>query len=433
MKTFSIDVTKDSVLNPTFDKRSEVFMWGLSDKDNKLPSIIKYLSQESVTAKACISKCLDAILGKGFNKNIVVGDNGLTINKLHRQTGREIISQSNAFIHVRYDANLEVSKLSFEKCERVRIGRSDDREYSGKFLVTDWNAKRILKDKIQVIDKFNSNKDVIKAQILAAGGIAKYKGQILHISKDSSVKYAPSDLNSVLEDCETEINSKKFTRNNSQFGFMNNKAVLVGKLEEQEERDLKRDFQNMQGAENASNLLIFQATNHVADLEKQMIIKDLTSNPSDKILSYSDIKTEANICKAFGVPVTMISGKSEGIFGNSGAMLVEMKKQLYASREYDRMLLEEAFRELLKDKDLSIIDPFQEEVKDETPKDVNAEAQATLRGSVGGVTALLAIQASVKEGKTTRESGISMLKNIYGFTDEIAKEMLGEVKENIQP
>jgi len=67
------------------------------------------------------------------------------------------------------------------------------------------------------------------------------------------------------------------------------------------------------------------------------------------------------------------------------------------------------------------------EKQDETSKqNLIYQKQAELRGSVGGVTSLLAIQASVVAGTTSYDSGVSMLKYIYGFDDSIAREILGQ-------
>jgi HK97 family phage portal protein len=55
----------------------------------------------------------------------------------------------------------------------------------------------------------------------------------------------------------------------------------------------------------------------------------------------------------------------------------------------------------------------------------NDQAQANLRGSVGGVQGILQIQASVINGTTPRDSAIAILMTIYGFTEETANEILG--------
>lgn len=64
----------------------------------------------------------------------------------------------------------------------------------------------------------------------------------------------------------------------------------------------------------------------------------------------------------------------------------------------------------------------------DNPDDVQAEAQAKLKGTVGGVQGILDIQASVSLGTTERSAAIAMLQKIYGFGVEDAEEILGEPK-----
>lgn len=61
--------------------------------------------------------------------------------------------------------------------------------------------------------------------------------------------------------------------------------------------------------------------------------------------------------------------------------------------------------------------------------DGTLEAQAALKGSVGGVQGILAIQAGVVAGTTTFDSAMSMLTIIYGFSEDQANDLLGAPKE----
>jgi len=54
------------------------------------------------------------------------------------------------------------------------------------------------------------------------------------------------------------------------------------------------------------------------------------------------------------------------------------------------------------------------------------QAQANLRGTVGGVEGILNIQNSVATGVTDYEAGVAILVEIYGFTDEVARRVLGK-------
>lgn len=75
-------------------------------------------------------------------------------------------------------------------------------------------------------------------------------------------------------------------------------------------------------------------------------------------------------------------------------------------------------------KELAAIDFRDTEVID-TPTDVEAEAKANLKGSVGGVQGILSIQESVAKGVTQYEAAVALLGKIYGFSDADAREMLG--------
>lgn len=66
-------------------------------------------------------------------------------------------------------------------------------------------------------------------------------------------------------------------------------------------------------------------------------------------------------------------------------------------------------------------------VVEEAP--ASTKEQAALRGSVGGVQGILAVQASVANGLTTRDAALSILTIIYGFTEEQANDLLGNPED----
>jgi hypothetical protein len=54
-----------------------------------------------------------------------------------------------------------------------------------------------------------------------------------------------------------------------------------------------------------------------------------------------------------------------------------------------------------------------------------AKAQAQLRGSVGGVQGILSIADNFKNGIINEKSATTILEEIYGFSNIIAREILG--------
>jgi hypothetical protein len=54
--------------------------------------------------------------------------------------------------------------------------------------------------------------------------------------------------------------------------------------------------------------------------------------------------------------------------------------------------------------------------------------QAKLRGSVGGVTGIVSIISAVAMGQMPIDSAVSILKEIYGLSEDVAKQMIGNPK-----
>lgn len=367
---------KHNILQVKLDKRNDVFNWGL---DNLFPQLIETLINQSVTSKTCVDKVAKAIYGKSFGElgNVIVNSDGQTLNELLRISAREYAKQNNLFLHIGYNGLLQVKSIKILSSNDVRVGKSDDLGYSGKFVVyNNWNKSdgKVDGKKFKIYDRFNPNKNVIQAQIDKAGSINKYTGQILHLQQDTNVVYSLPDLNSVMNEALLENNSQVFRSNGAEKGFLNTKLMLVQPFNSEEER---RQFTNklndLQGAENSGNILLVESNNISDDLAKQILLQDLSSTYNDKLFEYSDTQAEANICKAFGVPKVLVNPSDSGLFGNSGELLKEAKKQLFEDREEERDMFENTFQKLMMNfaepiiGDLKIINPFEEITTTETP------------------------------------------------------------------
>ncbi len=75
--------------------------------------------------------------------------------------------------------------------------------------------------------------------------------------------------------------------------------------------------------------------------------------------------------------------------------------------------------------------PIKSEDADLNGIEADEAARRIIKSSVGGVTALVAIKQSVADGASDIPSAIAMVKYIYGFDDDKAKEMIGNIK--VQP
>ena len=68
---------------------------------------------------------------------------------------------------------------------------------------------------------------------------------------------------------------------------------------------------------------------------------------------------------------------------------------------------------------------------DDAKVDKEAEARATLRGSVGGVTGIIQLQQSVANGFTSKSAAVATLMFVYGYEKSEAEQIIGEPR--VQP
>lgn len=358
----------NTILDVKKDKRNECFNWG---KDNAFPSLVEALVGMSVTAKTCVDRVTKAIYGGSFGEagKVVVNSKGQTLNEVLRIASREYAKHNNCFLQVGFDGNLAYKSIVVVPVVEARVGKDDDKGYSGKFIIyNNWDKSRgskIMSSGFMLIDRFNKRKKVVEGQIGKAGTIEKYNGQLIHIKKDNSFVYSLTDLNPVLHEALLEGNSQIFRSRGALKGFLNTKLLTTQPFKSGEEfRAFKSQLNGVRGAENSSEVVILEATQQMDDLSKQIQLDDLSSPYDDKLFEYSEKQAEKNICKAYSVPLILVDTTDSNSFGDSGGKLKEAKLQLWESREEDRNQLEEVFVDIMESfqepvKGLKIVNPYE--------------------------------------------------------------------------
>jgi hypothetical protein len=340
---------RHSLLDVKKDSRTDVYNWGA---DNAYPSTMEYLLSASVTAKNAVDKASKAIIGKGIaNGHIIINKKGHTINDVIRTFGREYVKHNNAFLSIGYNLLGEVVSIEVIPSKKVRLGKKDDTGYNGKFIVYDnWDKKegKIDPDAFQVVDRYNPNKEIVLSQIEAAGGISKYKGQIVHIQKYMNEIYSLSDADCVILDMIAEINASEFKQKGSTDGFLNCKIMAVKPFNSDEERNaFKRDLDALRGAKNANSVILLESPDANDELSNQMLLQDLTSSHNDELFKYTEESIEKNIAKAFNVPLALINPNDNGLFSASGEMYNAVKNILWEEKEEERQKIEEMLTSIL--------------------------------------------------------------------------------------
>jgi hypothetical protein len=355
-----------SPLNVRINTRNECYNWGL---DNSFPSLVESLVNNSATAKTCVNKSSRAIYGRQFNEAGQIKVNSTeTLNNVLRQTSKELVKQGNAFLHIGYNQNYNISSIKLVPSTRMRVGKQDDKMYSGKFIAYDnWDKSKgyaIRKSEFITFYAYNSNEKVIQEQIEKDGGIDKYNGQIMHIKVDNNNIYSLPPIYPSMADALVESNSQEFRMRGSMNGFLNNLLLTVAPFASDDQRSIfLNNIEKLQGSKGSGNVLLLETSGMTDDVSSQMNIDQLGGGFDDTLFQYSDTQAEKNIAKSYDVPLILVSQTDNSVFGNSGELIRQAKIQLWENKEEERELVEDSFRELMKNfstplENLKIYDEF---------------------------------------------------------------------------
>lgn len=435
--------------------------------ENDYAERVERLIDNSITAKQCRKLFRQYLTGRGFgddlNQIIVNKDKGTTLFEFLSRFDYEYATQGGVFVHVMHNVSGEPVSFDVVPFTSLRLGKKDDFDWNGKFYKADDWTKAKKKDLVD-FHAFSPLPSVVQENIKKAGKIEKYKGQIFYFNP-SDQDYPLSPIHPVLNDCDSEFRSGVFKNKSLRKGFFGKNILvtppridpylakapektltaeqLLQLRKQQELADEVSDvLKGFVGVENHEGFMTLEMEFEGDDITKAVHHIKIPSDIDDKLFAHTEDSTANNIRKAYNnVPLILIDSSDHSLFGQSGEAILQAKQFYQDQIEEDQMLVEHALKKLftgfplLKDKELKIV-PLIAKVDaapagEETPRDVNAEAQATLRGSVGGVTALLQVQQSVAAGTTDVEAAVRIIKEIYGFDEELARQMLGNPKETL--
>lgn len=436
-----------------FNKKLKVIFNG---ETNDYPDIVERLNENSITSKQCQKLFRQYLTGRGFTQNnVVVNDiKDMTLFTFLNLFNDDYSLHHGAAVHVQYKIDGSKDRVKPLPFANVRLGQKDDADFSGMVALCDDDWKVSKKDRLTWFHTFNDDPRVVQSQIKDAGSIEKYKGQIFFFNP-SRFDYPLAPINPVINDADSEFRIGVFRNKNLRKGVFGKKIFIIPPMIDPDLRTMDRGNMNPEqlsrfnsqnkdskdarealnafvGVENNEGFMTLEMEFDGDDIDKAFKVVDVKTDIDDKLFENSEQRVIDNIRRAYNnVPQVLIANKDTGVFADSAALLEEAKKQYQENTEDDRMLIEEALQRLFRGFPgintavLNILPLIQMEEIEEEESDANALAQAQLRGSVGGVTALLQIQQSVAQGTTNAESGVAMIREIYGFDESTAREMLG--------
>ena len=272
--------------------------------------------------------------------------------------------------------------------------------------------------------------------------------EIMHIKQLSSEPYFPyPDWFSGLKSAKIESALIDDAINHVQRGFQGKTVININggnMMSEDEKEAIKIKVGNeYTGTENGDGVII-----SVNDGAEDAIVVD-TIEPrgrNDQFVTYDEV-AEIKLMAAHSAMNILFQRPGSSGFSNNADEIATATDSLYLGviNPMREILLEglgQIFKKINPLCDLDFVNFGQEkaivaDVTDEVSgiDQTTLDAQAQLKGSVGGVQSLLEVQASYAAGTTTYESAIAILDLIFGFNREQAIRLLGspEKTEPITP
>ena len=258
--------------------------------------------------------------------------------------------------------------------------------------------------------------------------IRNYRGQVLFLSLEENEIYPYAWLNGQsVYDANSEFQLALYRNNSIRKGFQDKTMFILNGLDPETKREFDKNCQNWLGAEESGSLFTFGLSEYIENPEKIIVPIQLKSSYDSKKFETDEVAFEDSIAKCYlDIPKVLINPNSGGIFGASGETMKEAQKLYSRGCDFIRIKIEKTFMDIFEIENLRIIPLIEEEVAED--KD-NAElirlnAQSELKGSVGGVTALMELVKAVNLNEIPVSNAIEIVKEIYGISEELASKML---------
>lgn len=431
-------------------------------EDNQYPERVERCIVNSITATQCVSLFKKFVLGKGVPELNLLAIGDLTFYDFADKLIEQYAQHGGCAVHVRY--KLEAAETGYVSpviagyeiipFNLVRLGKDDDAGFSGRIGINEnWSKPN---ETIWAYP-FNPDPNVVLGQIKKSKGISKYYGQVA-ILNTTDYYYPLAFIHPVLNDCDSEFRAGVFKNKNLRSCLFSKKIFIVPPIVDKSLVETPKDqlspeslFQlneqlrqrstfeetvkKFMGVENNEGAMILEMEHSADDIDKVFKTESVTTDINDKLFEHTEKTISNNIRKSFdNAPSILLENSDNSIFGQSGEFLMQAKIFYQEQTANRRRIIEGFLKKIFKnyaaiDVSKIVLTPLISTASDAPDAvDKNAEAQAILRGSVGGVTALLEVQKSVAQGLTDLESGVAIIVEIYGIPEEKARKMLGTPK-----
>lgn len=255
-------------------------------EDNLYPQNVRRVTSASGTAELCLSRYAKFIEGYGFISEALseakANRYGDTMDDILHLACQDLARYGGFALHVNYDVLCQVSGVSFVPFENCRLEEADDRGNVAHVLLhPDWEGKltrsgkrvQVNDENIQRMPVFNPRYEVVMKQVMDAGGIDKYQGQVLWCSMAGKEVYPTPIYDAALTEISTDEGLGNVKYRNARNNFLPSCMVIAkrgiprigGDEREDEDGEAQmisdEDLRAFQGDENVGKILYVELEN----------------------------------------------------------------------------------------------------------------------------------------------------------------------------
>lgn len=307
------------------------------DYDNFYPERVERLIAASGTASAATSIYQNFLLGEGFVdesvNDIIINRRGDTMYDLLEHIANDMGMFHNFAFKVDWNLAFDIAAITPVDAKYCRFGIPDSAGYIHKILVHDnwegdYEKTRDPNKKPTKYHRFNPIDRVIIAQIQEDGGIKKYKGQIFYWTPKRQ-SYSKAPLDAVLEDVETDAETKIFKNKGIKTNFLAGHFFKdPNKYEDAAaERKMQKRLEEFVGAGNTAKIFWMQEFPPELLEKKINLFEKVDIQNIDKLYQYTEESVRSNIYDHLKIPQVLFSKFQGNGLGQSAEIYKQAAQQ----------------------------------------------------------------------------------------------------------
>lgn len=335
--------------------------------NNLYPQELHDIVSASPCGRTCLERRITYIEGNGLASqslsDFICNPGGETVDDVHSLLAADCGEYEGIAIHVNYNIAGNIVSLAQMPFDCCRLEEEDANGIISHVIFhPDWRGRRtrggksvkVDKNSIEIFPVFNPNPEVVQAQIIAAGGIEFYKGQVLYVSRSGRLRYPTPLYDTVLTDMSTDEGLSNVSNRNVRNNFLAGGILWVKRgqmrplppegsdvFENGEKRtandaefdEFIESIESLQGDTNACKIAVCEGE---VDEEKPELISFAPKN-FDKDFDSTKKSVVETIYAAFNQE--MFARLRTGSIGFSGDLVNDVKKE-YCEQvtKYQRLL-----------------------------------------------------------------------------------------------